>query len=100
MERIELSYPATETLKNNALAGVVGSGDLEVMFTPHDEKTLAIIIKTSVDGSKQRWKNLFDRLSLLRSFPMGKIEINDFASTPGVAKLRIEQVFEEANHAK
>lgn len=100
MERIELSYPATEQLPNKALAGVVGSGDLEAMFFPHAEKNLTIIVKTSVDGSEKRWKNLFDRLALLRSLPMGKLEINDFASTPGVAKLRIEQVFEGANHAK
>ncbi|STQ79437.1 Malonate decarboxylase subunit delta [Hafnia alvei] len=32
MERIELSYPASETLPNKALSGVVGSGDMEVLF--------------------------------------------------------------------
>lgn len=100
MERIELSYPATEKLSHKALAGVVGSGDLEAMFIPHKEKALTVIIKTSVDGSKTRWENLFKRFALLHSLPMGKLEINDFASTPGVAKLRIEQVFEEANHEK
>lgn len=100
MERIELNYPATEKLANKALAGVVGSGDLEAMFIPHQEKTLTVIIKTSVDGSRQRWENLFNRFSTLHSLPMGELEINDFASTPGVAKLRIEQVFEGANHAK
>lgn len=100
MERIELTYPATEQLPNKALAGVVGSGDLEAMFIPHAAKNLTIIVKTSVDGSEKRWQNLFDRLALLRALPMGKLEINDFAATPGVAKLRIEQVFEGANHAK
>jgi len=100
MERIELSYPATEKLANKALAGVVGSGDLEAMFVPHNEKTLNVIIKTSVDGSKPLWTRLFERLALLQTLPMGILEINDFSATPGVAKLRIEQVFEEASHAK
>ncbi len=99
MERIELTYPATEKLQHKALAGVVGSGDLEAMFIPHQEKMLKIIIKTSVDGSKHRWQNLFNRFASLHALPMGTLEINDFASTPGVAKLRIEQVFEEANYA-
>ncbi len=100
MERIELSYPATQKLTNRALAGVVGSGDLEAMFQPHDKQELNIIIKTSVDGSQLLWTRLFDRLVLLNSLPMGTLEINDFSATPGVAKLRIEQVFEEARHAK
>ncbi|WP_392566626.1 malonate decarboxylase acyl carrier protein [Utexia brackfieldae] len=100
MERIELHYPATEQRAQKALAGVVGSGDLEAMFIPHQEKTLTVIIKTSVDGSKIRWENIFKRFALLHALPMGQLEINDFAATPGVAKLRIEQVFEEANHAK
>lgn len=100
MERIELSYPATEKLANKALAGVVGSGDLEAMFVPHDDQKLDVIIKTSVDGSKLLWTHLFERLALLQSLPMGTLEINDFSATPGVAKLRIEQVFEEAGYAK
>ncbi|WP_392561473.1 malonate decarboxylase acyl carrier protein [Orbus sturtevantii] len=100
MERIELSYPATEKLANKALAGVVGSGDLEAMFVPHDQNTLSIVIKTSVDGSKLLWTRFFERLALLQRLPMGTLEINDFSATPGVAKLRIEQVFEEAKHAK
>lgn len=100
MEQIELSYPAMEIAQHKALAGVVGSGDLEAMFMPHYQQKLIIIIKTSVDGSRQRWQNLFDRFASLHPLPMGTLEINDFAATPGVAKLRIEQVFEEAKYAK
>lgn len=100
MERIELSYPAGETLPNKALSGVVGSGDMEVLFTPEKNlNTLSVAIKTSVDGSAQRWQHLFERLASLRTLPAGHLEINDFGATPGVARLRIEQVFEEATHA-
>lgn len=100
MERIELTYPATENFPHQALAGVVGSGDLEVMFVPHQEGKLTIIIKSSVDGGKQRWEYLFQRFLTLHALPKGILQINDFAATPGVAKLRIEQVFAEASHAE
>ena len=33
MEHITLSFPATRTVSGKALAGVVGSGDMEVLFT-------------------------------------------------------------------
>lgn len=42
---------------------------------------------------------LFNRLSALRELPAGRLDINDFGATPGVARLRIEQVFEEAENA-
>ncbi|EKT63572.1 malonate decarboxylase acyl carrier protein [Providencia burhodogranariea] len=104
MERIELNYLATDMLPNRALAGVVGSGDMEALFEPDNSKTLTIIIKTSVDGSAQRWQHLFERISTQRAIPSGNLQIDDFGATPGVARLRIEQVFEGArleggNHA-
>lgn len=100
MEKIELSFPATEKFRFKALAGVVGSGDLEALFIPHKENVLKVTIKTSVDGSKLRWQNLFNRYAALHLLPMGTLDINDFAATPGVAKLRIEQVFEDAKDGK
>ncbi|MDC9592756.1 malonate decarboxylase subunit delta [Xenorhabdus sp. IM139775] len=99
MERIELQYPAKERLADKALAGVVGSGDMEALFEPTSDDVLSVIIKTSVDGHKQQWMHLFERLSMQRALPSGRLEINDFGATPGVVRLRIEQVFEEANHA-
>ncbi|TQI82154.1 malonate decarboxylase delta subunit [Serratia fonticola] len=99
MEHINLSYPASVTLPGRALTGVVGSGDMEALFEPAVTGTLTVAIKTSVDGSQQRWLHLFERLALMRDLPAGRLEINDFGATPGVARLRIEQVFEEAAHA-
>ncbi|AKG68160.1 MULTISPECIES: malonate decarboxylase subunit delta [Serratia] len=99
MEHIDLSYPASITLPGKALTGVVGSGDMEALFEPAADGTLTVAIKTSVDGSRQRWQHLFERLASLRDLPAGRLEINDFGATPGVARLRIEQVFEEAAHA-
>ncbi|PLR35926.1 malonate decarboxylase acyl carrier protein [Chimaeribacter californicus] len=99
MEKITLSFPASRTLHGRALAGVVGSGDMEVLFTAAPQETLEIAITTSVDNSGERWKALFNRLALLGNLPAGALVIHDFGATPGVARIRIEQVFEEVNHA-
>jgi malonate decarboxylase delta subunit len=99
MEHITLSFPATCTVSGKALAGVVGSGDMEVLFTATQGETLAIAITTSVDNSEQRWQALFERLGALSSLPAGQMQIHDFGATPGVARIRIEQVFEEVTHA-
>lgn len=99
MEHITLSFPATRTVSGKALAGVVGSGDMEVLFTATQGETLIINITTSVDNSEQRWQSLFERIGALASLPSGQMQIHDFGATPGVARIRIEQVFEEVAHA-
>lgn len=99
MEQINLSIPATRTVSGHSLAGVVGSGDMEVLFTADGGKTLTVEITTSVDNSNARWQALFDRLGLTGSVPAGRMQIHDFGATPGVARIRIEQVFEEVSHA-
>ena len=99
MEHITLSFPATRTVSGKALAGVVGSGDMEVLFTATQDETLTIAITTSVDNSEQRWQALFSRLGELTSIPAGQMQIHDFGATPGVARIRIEQVFEGVSHA-
>lgn len=86
-------------LSGRALAGVVGSGDMEVLYTAAQSATLNVQITTSVDNSQARWQALFDRLNLINGLPAGQLIIHDFGATPGVARIRIEQVFEEAAHA-
>lgn len=99
MEHITLSFPATRTASGNALAGVVGSGDMEVLLTADAGQTLTIDITTSVDNSRARWQALFSRLSTLGSLTSGTMTIHDFGATPGVARIRIEQVFEGVSYA-
>lgn len=99
MEQIKLSFPANRALSGKALAGVVGSGDMEVLYTAGQSNTLNVEITTSVDNSLARWNALFERLSLINCLPGGELVIHDFGATPGVARIRIEQVFEEVAHA-
>lgn len=52
MEQITLSFPANRALSGKALAGVVGSGDMEVLYTAAQGATLNVQITTSVDNSR------------------------------------------------
>ncbi|AXU97634.1 MAG TPA: malonate decarboxylase acyl carrier protein [Erwinia persicina] len=99
MQQITFSFPATRHLSGKALAGVVGSGDMEVLYVADDKDELRVAITTSVDNSSPRWQALFERLSSFGALPSGQMTIHDFGATPGVARIRIEQVFEEAADA-
>lgn len=99
MEHINLTFSATRQMAGKALAGVVSSGDLEVLFTAGKGPVLEVAITTSINNSRARWEALFARLAQSGSLPAGKMLIHDAGATPGVARIRIEQVFEEVNHA-
>lgn len=99
MQQISLNFPATQRLHGRALAGVVGSGDMEVLFAADGGDALNVTIVTSVDNSNKRWASLFERLTALGDLPAGQMTIHDFGATPGVARIRIEQVFEEVASA-
>lgn len=98
METLTFEFAAGQTPQKSALVGCVGSGDLEILMEPNisDQKT-TIKVVTSVDGSQQRWKNLFERIFTLHCPPAVKIDIHDFGATPGVVRLRLEQAFEEVS---
>ena len=89
MEKITLTVPASREVSGRALAGVVGSGDMEALFTAEPGQTLTIDITTSVDNSRGRWEALFNRLQTVSSLPAGKLTIHDFGATPGVARIRM-----------
>jgi len=99
MEQITISLPASRQLSGKALAGVVGSGDMEVLFVADGSQQLTVTLTTSVDNSQVRWQALFNRLAEFGELPAGQMTIHDFGATPGVARIRIEQVFEEVADA-
>ncbi|HTD03733.1 malonate decarboxylase subunit delta [Undibacterium sp.] len=99
MEKIFYEYPAGEPAKARVLTGVVGSGDLEVLLEPRAAGATSVAINTSVDGMGQVWAALLTRIFTASPLPAAKIEINDFGATPGVVRMRIEQAFEELQHA-
>lgn len=98
MEILNFEFKANQSLQKSALVGCVGSGDLEVLMEPSTSGKTTIQVMTSVDGSEQRWKNLFERIFLDPNTPAVNIDIHDFGATPGVVRLRLEQAFEEVQH--
>ena len=101
METYKFTLPAK---KNYSAAikiqnGVVSSGDMEVLFCSNNTTTLDVTVKTSVDDSEKRWEALLGRIADFNSVPAGTLLVHDFGASPGVARLRIEQTFDEAENA-
>ena len=95
MEKLEFSFVAGEPARRRILVGVVGSGDLEVLLKPHPAGASTILITTSVNGMAKTWEALLERIFMTTPLPAASIEINDCGATPGVVRMRLEQVFEE-----
>lgn len=96
MQTLSLDYPAGAPIAQRALAGVVGSGDLEVLLEPGGHGRSTVVIQTSVDGVNEIWKAVIDRIFADPNEPAVALEINDFGATPAVVRLRIAQAMEIA----
>lgn len=96
MKKMSYQYPAGKPAARRALAGVVGSGDLEVLLEPHIAGLTTVSINTSVCGMQRVWEAVLNRIFAATLLPAACIEINDCGATPGVVRMRIEQAFEEA----
>ena len=97
METLSFQFPAGQPAKGRALVGCVGSGDLEVLLEPGQAGTLSIQVVTSVNGSAERWRHLFERMFAAGNPPALNVDIHDFGATPGVVRLRLEQALEEVS---
>ena len=96
MEKIEFDYPAAKRrITKRAHVGVVGSGDMEVIFEPSAQDGAHVSITTSVNGYRDTWKAVFDRF-FSRFDGAVNIHINDAGATPGSVLLRMEQAVEAA----
>lgn len=105
------TFTLTLTAQSSALSslltptqvGCVASGDLEVMIEPHANTTAEqaeITIQSSGNNSPERWHQIFQLISQQHPLPAMRMDIHDFAATPGVVRLRIEQALEMAQADK
>jgi malonate decarboxylase delta subunit len=95
METLHFEFPVSQPIKQRAHVGVVGSGDLEVLFEPSSDQMAHVKITTSVDGFGKTWKLVLDRF--FSRYPYAaSIEIHDFGATPGAVALRLEQAVERS----
>ena len=95
METRDYTFPAGQPTSGRALAGVVGSGDLEVLLQPGNDGVTRIVVNTCVDGKGAVWDALLQRVFGGEPLPAARIVINDCGATPGVVRMRIEQAYEE-----
>jgi malonate decarboxylase delta subunit len=94
MEKIDFEYPAAKRrITKKAHIGVVGSGDMEVLFEPSESDGAHVSITTSVNGFQDSWRAVFDRF-FSKFDGAVRIQINDAGATPGSVMLRLEQAVE------
>lgn len=96
MEKFTRQFAAGAPALRRAMAGVVGSGDLEVLVEPASEGAIRITVTTSVDGKEAVWHAVLERMFGGGALPAVDIEINDCGATPGVVRMRLEEAMEEA----
>ena len=99
MEKLQFSFPAGPPAQGRALAGVVGSGDMEVLMEPGQPGRTAVVVNTSVDGCEWLWQAVLARTFTNPDSPALAVEINDFGATPGVVGMRIHQALAELQPA-
>lgn len=100
MEKFKKSYPS-KTLrwpkaKSWALAGVVGSGNLEVLVEPSDRPdAVSYQVETSIPGFKSAWLAALKDMADHTAMGGCKVTIHDQGGDPVVIKLRIRQAMSQ-----
>ncbi len=82
--------------KTYFVAGVVASGNLEVLVESNGKKDEAVFeIKTTAEGYKETWQAVITDIA--EEYQSGglKFYINDSGAVPAVVSLRLRQAIEE-----
>lgn len=94
VEKINLrinSMPA-KTSRDASLCGVVGSGNLEILFRKSDEEDACLFeVSTSANGFSTTWKSVLQDFAENNAVGGVKVSINDMGATPAVVTLRLGQ---------
>lgn len=95
IETLEFRFCAERAIGRRAHAGVVASGNCEILLEPHDASEGRVTVRTSVNGFEGIWHAVLARF--FERHPIAaSVEINDFGATPAVVALRLEQALESA----
>ena len=99
METLEFEFrgkQAPVTAADHALAGVVSSGNLEVMIEKADlSGGMKVVVKTAAVGFAATWQAVLADFSARHPLGDVLITINDAGATPAVVSLRLDQAVEE-----
>ena len=98
IERLEFDYVGRERgeARPPALAGVVASGNLEVMI---ESASLGggcrVEVNTSARGFGEIWRAVLDDFFTRHDLGDLRITVNDAGATPAVVSLRLDQALED-----
>lgn len=105
MERLEYRMPGSGSTEfdgaREALVGVVGSGNLEVMIEPADlGGDCLAVIETSITGYDTIWKQVVEDFFTRNALGDVKVSVNDGGATPAVVSLRLDQALAHLREQK
>lgn len=98
MDLLELSFEGQgrRPLRASALAGVVGSGNLEVLLERADLSGRCVaVVNTAVQGYAALWERVLADFVVRHALSDVRISINDGGATPSVVGLRLDQAAAE-----
>ena len=94
MEKFNLrisSIPA-EISRDASLCGVVGSGNLEILFKKGEDPSACFFeVNTSANGFAATWESVLQDFAENNEVGGIKVAINDMGATPAVVTLRLGQ---------
>lgn len=80
----------------DTLVGVVGSGNMEVLFEPRPlGGMIRFVIDTSISGFDPTWRAVLENFAERHRVGDLLVTINDAGATPSVVALRLAQAAEE-----
>ncbi|MES2944189.1 MAG: malonate decarboxylase acyl carrier protein [Pseudomonadota bacterium] len=97
LETLHFSYAGGRAVADfrPVLAGVVGSGNLEVMIAPAGGAGCQVRVETSARGFGEIWAAVLQDFCVRHSLTGVLVSINDMGATPAVVSLRLDQAVAE-----
>jgi malonate decarboxylase delta subunit len=99
MEYLKFEFCGTgqrDSSRSAVLAGVVSSGNLEVLIEPADlNGSCHVEVRTSAQGYSDIWQAVLNDFATRHDLSNLCISINDGGATPAVVGLRLDQAIEE-----
>lgn len=106
MEHLEFEFgpwpadPGRAAPAAPVLAGVVGSGNMEVLIEPCPlQGRMRVTLDTSIRGFAATWKAVLGDFAERERFGDVQLTINDGGATPAVVSLRLSQAAEQWRQA-
>jgi malonate decarboxylase delta subunit len=97
LETLDFEFPGSKLVGSFSpiLVGVVGSGNLEVLFEPAPQPACRFRVQTSARGFGTIWEAVLRDFHERHDFAGLQVSINDMGATPAVVSLRLSQAAAE-----